>query len=190
MLVGVTGNLASGKSAFMHILTSLGFETHYSDKIVKYLYKQKDVVDLIGNEFGSGVVNAGSVDKNLLGVIVFNNNEKLEKLNKLIHPIVKEKILEINHSNKIVFVELTLLFEAHMEKLFDKIVLIKCSTETARKRAESKGFTEAEFNRRIASQWPAEKKISKSDFVVDSEGTMSSLTSETEKLAQKLREQL
>ncbi|MFH1391435.1 MAG: dephospho-CoA kinase [Candidatus Diapherotrites archaeon] len=186
MLVGITGNFVTGKSAFINIIRSLGFDTYETDKIVKDLYKNDDLIEKIGKEFGSTVTLGGNVDNDLLRTIVFNNKKKLEKLNSLMHPLVLEIIKKINHENKIVFVEVPLLFETKMEKNFDKIVLIKSSYETAKQRSKRRGFTDIEFDQIRESQEPDQKKEKKADWIIDTEGSISKLREKAREIAKEL----
>tara|TARA_Y100000310_G_scaffold343077_2_gene449045 strand:+ start:3070 stop:3642 length:573 start_codon:yes stop_codon:yes gene_type:complete len=186
MLIGITGNFVTGKSAFMNIMDSLGFDTYEADKIVQDLYKNEEIIEKIGKEFGSTVTLGEIIDRDLLRVIVFNDKKKLKKLNSIMHPIVLEKIKEIEHENKIVFVEVPLLFEAGMEKSFDKIILIKSSYETAKQRSKRRGFTDIEFEQIRESQEPDQKKEKKADWVIDTEGDISELRKKTKEIAKEL----
>ncbi|HZX20470.1 MAG TPA: dephospho-CoA kinase [archaeon] len=188
MLVGVTGNLAVGKSALMHVFHRLGFKAYYADEMVYRLYEEKeDLKQKIGKEFGSTVINAGYVDNELLAIIVFGDKKKLEKLNSIVHPLIKDEIKKIDHKEKTVFVEVPLLFEAGFEKMFEKIILVDCSREVALSRALETGMTEGDFEKRVSVQWGAEKKKPKCDFVVDSNVSMHDLSKKAEEIAAKLK---
>jgi len=187
MLIGVTGNFVSGKSAFLIILRSFGFETIESDKIVRKIYKEKAVIEKVKESFGPTIVLGGYIDRDLLRIIIFNDSKKREKLNSIVHPLITEKIKQLDHSGKIVFVEVPLLFEANMQKLFDKIILVKSSLETACERAVRKGFTETEFKQIIKTQGSAESKEKKSDWVVDTEGNISGLRKKVSKIVEELK---
>jgi len=190
MLVGVTGNFACGKSAFMHTVSTFGFTVFYTDGMVKKLYKDEAIIKTIGREFGKSIIFNDQVDKDLLTLIVFNDKEKLSRLNALIHPLIIKKIKEKKHGKKIVFVEVPLLFEAKMEGLFDKIILVKCTKKTARKRALKKGYGDGEFEKIISAQDMPELKISKSDYVVDSEGIISKTRKQAIEIIEKLKGEL
>ncbi|MCR4334936.1 MAG: dephospho-CoA kinase [archaeon] len=188
MLVGVTGNFVSGKSTFQSMMHSFGFETYDADKIVKCLYTNKEVIEKIGKEFGSTVTLGENVDRELLKIIVFNDKKKREKLNSIMHPLVLEKIKQIDHEGKIVFVEITLLFEAGMEKHFDKIILVKSSYEIAKERSKRRGFTEIEFDQVRENQEPHHKKEKKADWVIDTEGDISELRKKAKEILNELEE--
>ena len=187
MLIGITGNYSSGKSAVIHVFKRLDFETFESDDRIAKLYKEPEVVEKIGEAFGKTITISGYVDKELLSIIVFNNPEKLKKLNSIMHPIIIDKIKEIDHKGKIVFVEVPLLFEARMEKMFDKIILVMCSYETCMKRAERRGVDGSEFKKRYASQMPDQEKTDKVDYIIDSEHSISGVSEQAEKILEELK---
>jgi len=189
MLVAVTGNFAVGKSAFLRSLKRLGFEVLDIDRFVAKVYETKEMIEWVKGEIGSTIALNDVVDRKLLAVIIFNDARKLKKLREKLYPIVTERIKEIGHSNEIVFVEVPLLFEADMAGLFDKVVLLTASQETAISRAQKKGFTEEEYLSRIRFQIPQEEKIPKADFVVDSEGPVNKLAYQAGVIAKKLREE-
>lgn len=187
MLVGITGNFSSGKSVVIHVFKRFGFDTFESDDRVAKLYKEPDIVEMIGEAFGKTITMSGYVDKGLLSMIVFNDAKKLKKLNMLMHPIIINKIKKIDHKGTIVFAEVPLLFEAKMQKLFDKIILVKCSFETCMKRAQRRGINDSEFKKRYAVQLPDTQKVDKVDYVIDSEHTVSDVAKEAEKILEELK---
>ncbi|MCR4368394.1 MAG: dephospho-CoA kinase [archaeon] len=176
MLVGVTGNIGAGKSALMHAFERLGHKGYYADEMVNDIYKDPKVQEKIGKDIGGTIVLGGYVDKALLSIIVFNHPDKLKKLNAIVHPLVRGKILEIDHREKMVFVEVALLFEANMQGLFDRVILVKASWETRKSRAEKRGFDESFFKRVDATQQTQESKAKNADFVADNDGDISRLT--------------
>ncbi len=188
MLIGITGNFVAGKSAFARILGMYRFKTIDADRLAKDLYNDPEIVEKIVAIFGESIAFEGKVDTDLLANIVFNNHEKRKKIEEIIHPLVRKKIedFRLEHLSKepekIVFVEVPLLFEAKMENLFDAIILVTSDTKTAMQRAINKGFTEGEFKRRREAQIPAEKLISKADFVIDTEGEIHQLRGKVGKL--------
>ncbi len=187
MLVGVTGNLGAGKSEFCRTLERFGYRTFDSDRIVDLLYKDAQVLSQLEIAFGEEVVKGGAVDRNALASKVFNSSLSLKLLNSIIHPLVRDRIARIPHYDGIVFVEVPLLYEAKMQGLFDKVVLVRASHETCRKRALKRGFPEEEFERRVASQYAADRVEAMADFVVDTECTPGELGEKAEKVIARLK---
>ncbi len=187
MLVGITGNLGSGKSEFCRALERFGHRTFDSDRIVDLLYRDGRVLSEIEAAFGQEVVRGGAVDRKALAQKVFNSSLNLKKLNAIIHPLVQERISRIPHYDGIVFVEVPLLYEARMQGLFDKVVLVRASHGTCRARALKRGFAEEDFERRVASQYAADRVEAMADFVVDSECTQGELGEKAEKVIARLK---
>ncbi|HLC79460.1 MAG TPA: dephospho-CoA kinase [archaeon] len=186
MLVAITGNFCSGKSTLIAAFSKLGYETFEADKFVDMLYQKDFVMQLLGKEFGEYVVSQRKVNKRALADIVFSDFKKLQKLNRLIHPIIKEEIKKIDHEGKMVFCEMPLLFEAQMDDLFDKIILVKCSERSALARAAGRGYSEEEFKRRIHYQWDDQKKAQFADFIVDSEQSVQELEAAAQRITKEL----
>lgn len=186
MLIGITGNLGSGKSTLRRVLERLGYSTYDADDMVAELYKQGQVIDMIGTEFGPEVVEKGAVDRKLLASYVFNSAIKLKRLNQIIHPLIIEKISRIRHQGTLVFVEVPLLFEAHMERLFDKIILAKAPHEVCKGRAIKKGYAEEEFEKRVAAQFTADRISKRADFAIDTDDSVAALSEKVKEITDKL----
>ncbi len=175
MLIAVTGNLCSGKSTFLGFVKKLGFRTVDSDKIVAGLYRARGVSSAVRKAFGEAAFSGGRISRKKLGRIVFAGSKKIAKLNKMIHPLVRKKILSLGHGKRIVFVEVPLLFEARMQGLFWKTILISCPKKTAFARALKKGFSKRDVVARSRFQGWAGRKTAKSDFIINSSCTLGRL---------------
>uniref|UniRef100_A0A832GLP9 Dephospho-CoA kinase n=1 Tax=Caldimicrobium thiodismutans TaxID=1653476 RepID=A0A832GLP9_9BACT len=143
-LIAITGGLATGKSTFLRLLQKMGFTTLSCDEIVKDLYKsdiiKKKVVNLLGEDILS---EDWQIDKRKVLEKILQNPSLRRALESLIHPLVWEKIKETlrectQKGNKIIFVEVPLLFEAGWETFFDEIWVITCKEETQKWRIEEK----------------------------------------------------
>jgi dephospho-CoA kinase len=186
MLVAITGNLGSGKSTLRRAFERLGYATYDSDEIVSDIYKKLEIIKLIGDEFGQDVVVNRKVDRSLLAKKVFNSSIKLKRLNQIIHPIVIQKISEINHVGDICFVEVPLLFEAKMERLFDKIILTYAPHEVCKQRALKSGFAEEEFEKRVAFQYTFDRVSRAAHFVVNTDANISEISIKAKQIASEL----
>ena len=187
--VAVCGNIASGKSEVQRILKSLGykvFDTDLAGHEVLLEYSEK--IQAAFSNF-SITVN-GKISREKLGKVVFNDKKQLEKLNSLVHPLIKEKILKFfdeNSDEKLIFVAIPLLFEAGMESLFDKIVFMSAGDEIRLERLMKRnGYDKNYAPKRLDSQIPQEIKIPKSDFVLENNSTLSNLQESVTTLVQKL----
>jgi len=161
MIIGVTGSFGSGKTTVANMFSKYGFRVINVDKLYHNIYtKNKSLKNKIKKEFGT--LNRDEIKK-----IVFNNSNKLKKLNKMTHPIIIKEIKKIIKSKKII-VDVPLLFEAKLEKMFDKIIVVKCSKQEQLKRIlKKKKCSKKEIEQIIKSQMPLKEKIKKADFVVD-----------------------
>lgn len=169
-IIGITGVIASGKSAVCTYLEQAGYQVIDSDKIVRKLYDDNLLTNIIEDNFGKEYISNGSVDKQKLGELIFNDSSKRELLNSLIHPEVKKQIInQINRSNNdLIFVDVPLLFEAKFEDLFDFIIVVYVNESLNVKRLmERNNLTIDEAKVKISSQMPLINKCYLADFIID-----------------------
>lgn len=174
--LGIAGNIASGKTLIESFLKEENIKTIDSDEIVHNLLKNdKKIINKVYKLFKSMGIDVkdknGKISRKKIGDIVFKDNEKLKKLEEIIHPEVKKKISEFfdkNSGEKITAAVVPLLFEAKMENMFDYIILVTINEEIQLKRLMKRNnFTKEEALLRINSQISEKDKISKADFVID-----------------------
>ncbi len=124
--VAVTGGIGSGKSTVCNILKSLGYPVYSCDEIYKQVLQDSLVLEELAKEFGNHIINKdSSLNRPALSEIVFNDTEKLEKLNKLTHPKIFEKMFEKSSKDSgVVFYEVPLLFEGGYQNLFDEVLVV------------------------------------------------------------------
>ena len=130
--VAITGGIATGKSSILQYLMMKGYVIYSSDSLAHDVLKNEGKQEVL-KEFGRSILSDnGEINRSLLGKIVFNDLEKLDKLNKIIHPYVKiriEEIIKANPDLDIIFFEVPLLFEAKMEDMFDVTINIYCDID-------------------------------------------------------------
>ena len=167
IIVGITGKIASGKSTILEEFRKAGFDVISSDVIVKNLYDKKSVAELISKAFSLTFNN--NVDKSILREYLVNNPNDIEKLNQIIHPLVKQEIFNfIKHSkSKIIAVEVPLLFEAHMEGLFDYIIGSDISDENQNIRLNLRDKDKASSLKVINANHKFDKNKKYIDFIID-----------------------
>jgi len=174
-IIGITGNIACGKSTVATMFKNLGATLIDADKIAR------DIVDIgtpawkkIVNHFGNEILNNdGTINRDNLGQKIFNNNKERLKLNEITHP---EIFREINNSiekyrsegTKILIIEAALINEKEkLKKIIDKLIVVSTSKDVQIKRLQNRdGFTKEEALSRINSQIPIEKKIKHADYVI------------------------
>jgi dephospho-CoA kinase len=193
--LGITGGIASGKSAVAGMLRELGFRVIDADALGHEVIEPGTrAYGEIVREFGAGVVGAdGRIDRGKLGAIVFADAEKLKRLNAIVHPRVEEEMVRLfgewekNGVADAAFVEAALLVEAGYQKNLDGLVVAWCRPEQQIERLLARGLSEVEARRRIAAQMPAGEKLKFATEKIDCSGTMEETRGQVEALAKKLR---
>lgn len=185
VVIGLTGGIGTGKSTVSQILKEKKFPVIDLDIISHEVIKFPKVVEKIVENFGKEVLeynNTGNwiVSREKLGRVIFGNREKRLILNSVMHPeilrIMREKILECKKENKIIFVEIQLLFEVQWEKEFDYILLVSAEKETQIKRILSRdNRSKEEALSIINSQMSLDEKKKRSDYVIENDGNIQDL---------------
>ena len=173
--IAITGNIASGKSAVEKLLSAKGFTVYDTDKIAHEILENSNEVRLAFKDFD--ILTNDKIDRKKLGDIVFSNKNLLQKLEAIIHPLVKDKLLKIFEKDDfIVFVSVPQLFEAGFETLFDKIVFITAPEETRLERLMGRNnLTREDALKRIVAQEKDETKIPKCNFVIQNNADLTNL---------------
>jgi dephospho-CoA kinase len=181
MKIGLTGNIAAGKSTVAKMLEKRGAYILDADTIAHNLYQSNPkLIAQITTEFGDKVLDTdGKVNRKKLGQIVFSHKSKLETLNKIVHPIIRKEILtqvdlkSANHQT--VVLEAALLFENNFLDYWDKVFLVTASDELRKQRLLAKGLSNKEALERISSQMPQEQKVPMADVVLENNGSCHTL---------------
>ena len=191
-VIGLIGGIGSGKSSVSAMLHSLGVEIIDADKVGHEAYTPnsegwKKVISVFGQDI---VGPENEIDRKKLGSIVFSDPSEMEKLNKLMHPIihnlVEEKIkLLSNQGVKVVVLEAAILIEANWQDLTDEIWLAKSNQEVVIERVQLRNnFTREEIIKRIQSQMSNDEREKHSDIVIDNNGTIEQLEEKVKTLWQ------
>lgn len=173
--IGLTGSVATGKSTVSNLIQQAGIPLVDADIAARKVVEPgteglKEIVAYFGEEI---LLADGTLDRAKLGEIIFKDKEKREKLNEITHPRVKDYMLEARErffraGEELVFFDIPLLFESHLESLVDQIVVVWTTPETELKRLmERNNLTKEEALRRIESQMGIDEKARKADFVID-----------------------
>ena len=193
--LGLTGGIASGKSAVAGMLRELGFPVLDADALAHRLMEPgQPAHDEVLREFGAEIAGAdGRIDRAKLAAVVFADREKLERLNGIVHPRVLEEMQrqfaewESRDTLGAAFVEAALIIEAGYHKLLDGVVVTWCKPEQQLERLLARGFSAEEARRRIAAQMPVEEKLRYATERIDCSGTLKEIRKQVEALAAKLR---
>jgi dephospho-CoA kinase len=169
-IIGLTGGIGSGKTTIANEFLSLGVPVYIADDEARKLMQSTEVINAIRAVFGNAVFEKDILNREKLAEIVFNDPEKLEQLNAIVHPAVKKHFKEwlLNHKDApFVIYEAAILFESGGYKNCNLIISVIAPLETRIKRVIDRDKTTREqVLKRINMQWNDEKRISKSDFVI------------------------
>jgi len=193
--LGLTGGIASGKSAVAGMLRELGFPVLDADALAHRLMEPgQPAHDQVLREFGAEIAGAdGRIDRAKLAAVVFADREKLERLNGIVHPRVLEEMQrqfaegETRNTLGAAFVEAALIIEAGYHKLLDGVVVTWCKPEQQLARLLARGLSAEEARRRIAAQMPVEEKLRYATERIDCSGTLEETREQVAALAAKLR---
>jgi dephospho-CoA kinase len=171
-VIGVTGNIACGKSSASRLLGEFGATVIDADRVYHELIQPGMPLQYaLKDRFGETVVAAdGQIDRKALGAIVFSDPAALADLDQLTHPaVVAETISRIeNTSTQVVVVDAVKLFESGIAERCDEVWLVLCNPEIQLTRLMSRnGIDRADAERRIAAQPPLETKIILSSRIID-----------------------
>ncbi|MEW5867380.1 MAG: dephospho-CoA kinase [Bacillota bacterium] len=179
MVIGVTGGIASGKSLVSSELARFGGLVIDVDHVARELVEPgQPALEAIIKEFGAGFRQRdGTLDRRSLGKLVFSDPEALDRLNRIMFPrmrqVASERIREATRQHSLVVVDAAVLYEAGMDKLVDRVIVVTASEakRVARIMARDR-LTQEEALARVKAQTGLEEKARRADFVVDNSGSL------------------
>ncbi|MFK4785883.1 dephospho-CoA kinase [Fusobacterium sp. MFO224] len=191
MILGLTGGIASGKSTVSNYLKKMGIKIIDADLMAKEISEKKEIKEEIALKLGKDLLNSSyEIDREKLKKIVFKNKEKLEVLNKIYHPRIREefkKIKENSNKDDIIVFDVPLLFETGIDKECDKVILIFIKEEIQIKRLIKRDGIDRELAIQIIrSQMSQEEKKNKADIIIYNNGSLDNLKEETKKVINKI----
>ena len=170
MKVAITGNIGSGKSYVCELFKELGVPVFDSDYEAKQLYYRPEVKGKIVERFGPAVYHEdGTLDRKHLAGCVFSDACALGYVESVLYPVLNEWFAEWAELQEAPYVlyESALIFEKHLESMFDAIIVVAASEPTRIRRVMARDHcTEEQVRSRMAMQWPQSEKLSKADFVI------------------------
>lgn len=192
MIVGITGSIATGKSTVTKYLQDMGYRVIDSDAIVHDILREKAIITEIIRIFGETVLNNGEIDRKVLGNMIFKDPEKRQILNSIIHPQVIRAIREkVSDSHEMIFVDIPLLFEAKLEYLVDKIIVVYTKEDIQLERLMKRDQIEREYAvLKVKSQMDIEEKKRKADFLVNNDCSVENTHRQIEDIVRRLQNEI
>lgn len=187
-IIGLTGNIATGKSTVLRYLAAKGAHVIDADKLThRAMAPGGPAYEAIVDTFGAAILGAdGTIDRPALGRIVFNDPAALRRLEAIIHPAVYDLALaEVSQSSApIIVIEAIKLLEArNLARLCDETWVVTASEEAQLRRLrQERGMDAAEAQRRMAAQSPQEDKIRLADRVIVNDGELADLYAQLDML--------
>lgn len=173
LLIGLTGNIATGKSTVARMLRELGAVVIDADQIARDVVRpgQPSLAEIV-RVFGSEVLLPnGELDRPKMARLVFSDPDKLRQLEAIIHPVVREAIwreIRAQPNDAVVVIEAIKLFESSWARACDQVWVTHCSPETQVARLiESRGLSPEEARIRVEAQSPQAEKLAQAHVVID-----------------------
>ncbi len=171
LFVGLTGNIGSGKTTVGHLFKQLGMPVYHADERGHYLLTLPEIKAKLLETFGSAILaENGDIDRKKLADIVFDDEKKLQQLNELIHPLVKDDFRAWAAKQKdasYVIKESAILFETDQSRYFDRIIVVAAPEDLRIQRVCKRDGTGREaVLKRARHQKNELYKIKYADFVV------------------------
>lgn len=179
LIIGLTGSIASGKSTVSKMFDDFTIPVVDADKISREVVTPGEAAyEKVIHTFGKEIVQEDQmIDRKKLGAIIFSDEAKRQQLNNIVHPAVREKMLEqrdsfVSEGAKCVVLDIPLLFESKLTHFVDKIMVVYVDENTQLARLmERDGSEEEEAMQRIQSQIPVSEKAKLADAIIDNNGT-------------------
>ena len=182
MILGITGSIGCGKSTVLEMFGSASWHTADADGICRRMYENPDGEFLADcrREWGESFFTRGRFDRAKIAAVVFRDPRELKRLTALIYPPLTRRLREIagdcRKAGKNAAIEVPLLYEAGMEDLFDRVLVIWAPAQLRHARLrEFRGFDEAEIRRREAMQLEADAKLERGDYALINSGSTGEL---------------
>lgn len=175
LLIGVTGNIACGKSLVTDTLAALGATVVDADAVYHDLIQPgAPLWARLLQHFGKEIaLPDGQIDRKTLGRLVFNDPARLRELETLTHPAIRAEVLQRVHDadTDVVVVSAVKLIEGGWDALCDSLWLVTCPEQEQRRRLiQNRGMSEADVALRLAAQPPITPKLEVVDVIIDNSG--------------------
>ncbi|MFC5405415.1 dephospho-CoA kinase [Cohnella soli] len=196
MNIGLTGGIATGKSTVASMLKQRGALLIDLDIIAREIVEPgQPSLSAIVDRFGPSVIREdGSLDRKKLGSLVFANTNERKALEAILHPAIRQVMknrmtdYERTSPDKLVVVDVPLLFESGLEHYFEKVMVVYVPRSLQLKRlVERDGFNSEDAGRRLDAQMDIEEKRRRADIVIDNGGERERTEEQVERFWREMR---
>ncbi|KPH72176.1 MULTISPECIES: dephospho-CoA kinase [Bacillaceae] len=193
LIIGLTGSIASGKSTVSLMFDEFRIPVVDADKIAReVVYPGEEAYNKIIETFGTHLLREDkTLNRKKLGEIVFDDQEKLETLNQIVHPAIRKRIIEkrdgfVQEGASCVVLDIPLLFESNLTNFVDKTIVVYVDENVQLQRLmERDEFGESEALKRIKSQMPVKEKAKLADAVINNNSSKTATFEQLEDILRK-----
>jgi dephospho-CoA kinase len=195
IVIGLTGSIGMGKSTVAKMFAEEGAPAFNSDAAVHDLYAPGGAAVAPVEAVFPGVTRDGGIDRTALSAQVVGNSEAIERLEKIVHPLVRQAQANFLATHRaagktIVVLDIPLLFESTGAEKVDKVVVVSAPADVQRARVLARpGMTEEKFEALLARQTPDAEKRARADFVIDTGGSFEATRAQVRAVLDALAEQ-
>ncbi|MBR4127004.1 MAG: dephospho-CoA kinase [Alphaproteobacteria bacterium] len=173
VIVGLTGNMGAGKSTAVKMIREMIIPVFEADQAVHILMRDnREMKALFYRKFPESVVN-DEIDRSILSVLIKEGKLDVRQLEKMIYPFLEKELRNFfmrHRSERLVVLDVPLLFEAGWDKFCDKIIVVSAPAEVLKRRVfERSGMTEEKYQALTARQISDEEKRKKADYVIETQ---------------------
>ena len=173
VVVGLTGNMGAGKSTAVKMIREMIIPVFEADQAVHILMRDnREMKALFYRKFPESVVN-DEIDRSILSVLIKEGKLDVRQLEKMIYPFLEKELRNFfmrHRSERLVVLDVPLLFEAGWDKFCDKIIVVSAPAEVLKRRVfERSGMTEEKYQALTARQISDEEKRKKADYVIETQ---------------------
>lgn len=194
LVLGLTGSIASGKSAVAELIRQYNIPIVDADLISRAIITPgKEAYFDIIESFGEEILNQDqTINRKKLGALVFNDENKRNQLNNIMHPVIEKEIIKkrndyVAKNEKYIVLDIPLLYENNLTHLVDKTIVVSVDEDTQIRRLMKRDQSTAEeAKKRIKTQIPISQKAKWADIVIDNNGTLQAACVQLEKVLKEL----
>jgi dephospho-CoA kinase len=192
MIIGITGSIGTGKSTVTDYLKRKGYLVLDADILAREELNKENVICEVVQRFGDSILKDGLIDRKRLGEIIFLSPEARLDLNRIIHPKVIKKIEKLSQrANGLLFIDIPLLYEAQLEYLVDKVLVVYTNPETQLSRLMKRdNIDEGYAKMKIASQMSIEEKKLRANYLVNNELGLEETYEQIERILRRIENEI